>query len=387
MLNEMAGAANAGLQSRIDQALESALARKTIVGAVILVARDGRIAYRRAAGLVDREASRPMREDAIFRLASLTKPIVAAAALAMMDAGKLGLDDPVARWLPDFRPKLADGRTPDILIRHLLTHTAGLAYASGAEDDPYRRAGVSGGLDQPGRGMEDNLRRLALVPLCFEPGTAWRYGMSIDVLGAILAKVEGGSLAEAVLRHVTGPLAMTDTAFSVREPERLAVAYGDGKPEPVRMTEPHVVGDDPETSTLFSPARVFDERSFQSGGAGMAGTASDFMIFLEALRTGGAPVLKSGTLAAATRNQIGDLPREEKDAGWRFGYLSAVLADPAAAKAPHTAGSLQWGGAWGHNWFIDQPAGLSIAAFTNTAMEGCNGKFTIEIRDAVYGQA
>jgi CubicO group peptidase (beta-lactamase class C family) len=151
------------------------------------------------------------------------------------------------------------------------------------------------------------------------------------------------------------------------------------------MGEPHVVGDDPATATKFSPARSLDARSFQSGGAGMAGTAGDLMKFFEALRNGGAPILKRETIAMASENQIGSLEREEKDAGWRFGFLSAVMADPKAAKSPISVGALDWGGAWGHRWLVDPAAGLTVVIVTNTAMEGVTGVFPWDVYAAVYG--
>ena len=115
----------ARLAASVDRALDAGIASRRIVGAVIRVTLDGRAVYTRAGGFADREAETQLREDAIFRLASVSKPMVAATALALVERGKLSLDDTVARFLPDFRPKLADGRTPDILIRHLLTHTGG----------------------------------------------------------------------------------------------------------------------------------------------------------------------------------------------------------------------------------------------------------------------
>lgn len=369
------------METRVEKTIDAAVAGKKIVGTAILIAVDGHTVYRGVKGYLDREAGTPMREDAIFRLASVTKPIVAATALALIERGKLSLDDTVAHHLPDFRPKLGDGRAPDILVRHLLTHTAGLAYPTIEPGDPYVALGISGGLDQPGRTMEDNLARLVMAPFYFEPGTAWRYGMNIDVLGAIIAKVNGGTLADAVAQYITHPLGMNDTAFHVTDKSRLAVPYGDHEGGAVRMGDPHTVPD----GTIFSPSRILDQRSFQSGGAGMAGTAGDFLKFLEAIRSGGGAILKPETVAMASQNHIGDLAREEKDAGWRFGYLSAVLADPAAAKTAQAVGTLQWGGAWGHSWFIDPVARMSVAAFTNTAMEGCNGPFTVELREAVYG--
>src|SRR5690242_9833095 len=151
LLSGLAAAEERAVSARLDAVIEQALADKRVVGTVVLVARDGKVIYHRAAGEADREAHTPLREDAVFRLASMSKPLVSAAALALVDQGKLGLEDPVTRWLPDFRPRLADGREAVITVRQLLTHTAGLSYGFfEPEDGPYHRAGVSDGLDAPG---------------------------------------------------------------------------------------------------------------------------------------------------------------------------------------------------------------------------------------------
>ena len=245
----------ATLPRRVDAVIDKAIAEKRIVGAVVVANQDGKEVYARAAGQLDREAGVPMPRDAIFRLASFTKPIVAAAALALIDQGKLRLDDTVTKWLPDFRPKLRDGTAPEIRIRHLLSHTSGLAYGTLLPDDPYRLGKVSGGLDQPGLSLEENLRRLAHVPLLFAPGSAWRYGLSIDVLGAVIEKIMGSSLGDAVAALVTGPLGMRDTTFGVTDMKRLAVPYADGKSGPIRMGEPQIVRDDPAMAITFSPGK------------------------------------------------------------------------------------------------------------------------------------
>jgi CubicO group peptidase (beta-lactamase class C family) len=372
------------MEARLDRVIDEAIAGNRIIGAVILVARNGDSVYRRAAGMADREAGSAMQEDAIFRLASLTKPLVASTALALIERGRLGLDRLASDWLPDFRPRLLDGFTPDITIRHLLTHTAGLGYATDAPDDPYREAGISGGLDEPGLSMEENLQRIASVPLFFEPGTGWRYSVALDVLGAIIARAHGGTLGEAVADLVTGPLAMPDTGFSVSDRSRLAAAYADSETGPVPMSDPHVISVGPGKGLIFSPARIFDAASFQSGGGGMAGSAPDFLRLLEAIRTGGGPILKSETVDAALQNQVDGL-RAETEPGTGFGYMSGIVTDPAAARVRHSAGTARWGGVYGHNWFIDRRAGLTAAILTNTAVEGCMGRFPGDIARAVYG--
>ncbi len=362
----------------MDAVIDGALLAGRVVGAVVLVRHHGEPVYARAAGHADREGGTPMDLNTVFRWASLTKPLVAATALALAEGGRLSLGDPVTRFLPEFTPRLSDGSIPPIRIRHLLTHTAGLAYPSLAADDPYVVAGVSNGLDQPGMSMEENLRRLAAAPLYFQPGSAWRYSMATDVLGAIIAVVHGGSLADAVATSVTVPLGMRDSAFVVQEPSRLAVPYADGDPAAVRMREPHQVQD-----IVFSPARAFDPTSFQSGGGGMVGTAGDFMTFLEALRTGGSEILTPETVDLASRNQIGTL-REQEEPGWGFGFLSGVLTDAGRAGSPAQEGTLSWGGVYGHSWFQDPEVGLSVVGLTNTALEGCTGSFPAAIQNAVY---
>ena len=372
----MAGEAPVG--QAIDAVIDDALEHGRVVGTVVLVRDHGTPVYARAAGHADREAGIPMAHNAVFRWASLTKPLVAATALALMERGRLELDDEVTRFLPDFVPRLSDGSAPLISVRHLLTHTAGLGYPSLTPGDPYEAAHISTGLDQPGVSMQENLQRIASAPLYSPPGSAWRYSVATDVLGAIIAVVHGGSLADAVATYVTEPLRMRDSAFVVREQVRLAVPYADGDPVAVRMGEPHRIED-----IVFSPARVFDLGSFQSGGCGMVGTADDFMTFLEALRTGGAPILTHETVELASRNQVGIL-REQEDPGWGFGFLSGVLVDSERAGSPATAGRLEWGGIYGNSWFLDPVFGLSVVALTNTAVEGCLGAFPADIQAAIY---
>ncbi len=365
------------MKARIDGVIEAALGSR-IVGCVVLVNRGGSQVYARAAGLADRETGRKMQEDAIFRLASVTKPIVAACVLRMVDLGLIGLDDRVTKFLPGFRPRCPDGSEGVILIRHLLTHTSGLTYDGGGD---YPR-----GLSGPLIPLDEVMRGIAAQPLLFVPGTGWEYGMSIDVLGAVVAAINGSDVGGAVARYVTGPLGMGDTLFGVRDAARLAVPYADGSVKegrlPRRMGEPERVVDDGGGVTVFSPARIFEPRAPQSGGAGMAGTTADVMRLLEALR---GDFLTPALRAAAFANQIGAVPRRERDAGKRFSYLGALVDDPAAAGTAMPRGAVDWGGAWGHNWIVDRASATSVMVCTNTAFEGCNGPFREEVAAAVFG--
>lgn len=373
----------------IDTVIDRALAEQRLVGAVVLVQRDGQPFYRRAAGLADREAGMPMREDALFRLASVSKPIVSTAAMVLVAQGRLALDEAITRWLPDFRPRLPDGSTPAITLRQLLTHTAGLGYRflESGDDGPYARAGVSDGMDRSSLTLAENLRRIAQVPLQFAPGTAWGYSLATDVVGALIEAAVDLPLAEAVAQLVTAPLALTDTGFVARDTARLAVPYVDAAPAPRRMDGPTVaIPFEGTVGIRFDPARALDAGAFPSGGAGMVGSAPDFLRLLEVLRQGGAPLLPAALVDEMGRNQTG-LQGPPMRPGFGYGLGFSVLRDLAVAASPESAGTWRWGGAYGHSWFVDRARGLSAVAFTNTLFEGDLGAFVKEVRDAIYAHA
>ncbi|MDB5473964.1 MAG: serine hydrolase [Devosia sp.] len=366
------------LEQRLDEVVDSAISEQRIVGAVLLVRLHGESVYQKALGMADREAGRPMQMDAIFRLSSLTKPIVAATVLALVEAGKLRLDDPVTRYLPLFKPKQADRSMPDISIHHLLTHTSGLSSAS-----ILTEAESAAGVNKWRLGADEIMRRLADLPLLFAPGTGWSYGPSIDVLGVIAGNLVGGTPEDAIKQYVAGPLGMLDTRFSVTDPARLAAAYADGRDGAVLMSDPHSVPNFSGGVTTYDPGRIFDGEAFQSGGGGMAGTGPDFMLLLEALRKGGADILKSATVTMGLSNQTPQLPFSQGP-GWGFSYFGAWLDDPNPASSPAARGTNRWGGIYGHNWFLDLESGLSVVSMSNTGLEGCDGPFKDQVRNAVY---
>jgi len=373
------------VEERVSDCLERAVSDDRLVGGVVLVEKHGEV-IETAAGFADREAGRKMTADAIFRYSSLTKPIVATATMTLVERGALQLDDPVTRWLPAFRPKLSNGDEPRIDVRHLLTHTAGLTYSMlQPEGGTYEKAGVSDGLDRSGLSMREELERLARVPLIYPPGTAWGYSVAYDVLGEVIARAAGATLPEVVAASVTRPLGMRDTAFSVVDPARLAVPYVSGKP-PRMMTDPDVVPFAPGTAGIrFSPSRIFDADSFASGGGGMAGTARDFLTLLTALQSDRAPILKPTTVRQMMSNQIGALRLTAfQQPALGFGFGGAVLMDSALAGTPQATGTWQWGGVYGHHWYVDPVNRVTVIAMTNTALEGMVGGFVGELMAAVY---
>ncbi|KVL02349.1 serine hydrolase domain-containing protein [Burkholderia cepacia] len=375
------------LAERVDAVLSRQLDTHRLVGAVVLIARDGELVYRRAAGFADREAHTPMREDTLFRLASVTKPIVSAAAMALVAQHKLSLDDDVTRWLPGFRPALRDGSVPVIRVRHLLSHTAGLGYRFAEADatGPYARAGVSDGLDAASVTLAENLRRIASVPLQFAPGTGWNYSLSIDVVGALIEAVSEQPLAEAIDTLVLRPLGARDTGFVARDPARLATPYVNDTPQPHRLAENETVPIfDGTVGVTYSPSRALDANAFPSAGAGMVGTAGDVLNVLDTLRAGGGTLLPADLVDEMGRVHTGNLELPDLP-GAGFGIGFSVLRDPLAAASPESVGTWRWGGVYGHSWFVDRARGLTVVSLSNTLYEGMNGQYTIDLRDAIYG--
>ncbi|MDN0106542.1 serine hydrolase domain-containing protein [Yersinia rochesterensis] len=375
------------LAIRINAVIDKALAEQRLVGAVVMVALNGETHFNRAAGWANRENEHPMATNTLFRFASISKPIVSTAAMVLVAQGKLDLDGDIRRWLPDFQPRLADGELPQITVRQLLSHTAGLSYrfVEADENGPYARAGISDGMDQSTITLSENLRRLAQVPLYYAPGTAWAYSLAIDVLGALIEQVYGQPLDKAVRALVTGPLQMDDTDFFAHDVSRLATPYVNDIPAPHPLQEGEIAVVFPDTVGIeFSPARALNRDAFPSGGAGMVGSASDLLRLLETLRQGGSPLFPAEWVDEMGQDQTRGMTLPDSP-GLGFGLGFSVLRSPLEANSPESVGTWSWGGAYGHSWFVDKIQGISVVALTNTLYEGMSGQFVNDLRDAVYG--
>lgn len=240
-------------------------------------------------------------------------------------------------------------------------------------------------MDASGISLAENLRRIASVPLLYEPGTGWGYSLATDVLGALIERVQSEPLDAAVRQLVTGPLGMADTGFIARDAQRVATAYVNDVPQPHPLAEGEIVSPfEGAVGIPYSPARIFDPQAFPSGGAGMAGTAEDFLRLLEALRQGGGAILPDELIAEMARDRTENLELPNAP-GCGFGLGFSVLRDRMLAASPESEGTWRWGGAYGHSWFVDRARGLSVVAFTNTLYEGMSGRFVGDLRDAVYG--
>jgi CubicO group peptidase (beta-lactamase class C family) len=381
--------------ARIPRLLETHIAEGSLPGALTLIWRHGELAYKSRLGSIDLARGTPMREDAIFRLYSMTKPITTVALLMLMEEGRIALDDSVARFIPDFANlKLADGHAPAraMTVLDLLRHTAGFTYGfhnRTAIDAAYRAQRIAE-MDTEG-GLPAMIAQLAKLPLEYSPGDRWIYSVATDVVGYLVELVSGQSYAGFVREKILKPLGMADTGFWIPETrrDRFAACYmfKDGRLE---------LFDDSQKSNYFAAPRL------QSGGGGLAGTASDYLRFCRMLLARGAldgvRLLSPKTVALMTANQlpggaeIADLsPAADafNETGYRgigFGLGVAVTLDPVRAGIPGTAGEFSWGGMASTTFFID-PAEDMIFLFMTQVITDTARRVRLRrtLRTLVYG--
>lgn len=369
--------------ARLRRAIQGFVDRGELVGAVLLVAREGRLAELSAVGQQDREGKVPMRTDTLFRIASQTKAITSVAVLMLYEEGHFLLTDPVSKFLPELKaPKvLTPGKESalaelvpaerEITIRDLLTHRAGFTYGfadKGAVGDAYRKEGVTDGLASPEVTLADNIARLARAPLVSQPGREYRYGLNTDVLGRLVEVVSGQPLDVFLRERVFKPLRMDDTAFAVTESKwpRLAVAYTGAEGGGLRPMK------DPETVDLvvMSPWDYYrPSKRYLSGGAGLVSSAPDYARFLEMLRRGGelggVRLLSPKTVELMTVSHTHDIPRVWPVApGNEFGLGVDVLVDLGASQIAGTPGLYGWGGIYGSTYWVDPKERLVAVLMT-----------------------
>lgn len=367
----------------VDSAITRAIEDGSIVGTDVVIMHEGEVVFHRTAGFADREAGRQVGDSSRFRLDSVTKAFTSIAAHALMAKRKLHPDDAVTTWLPEYQPRLPDGKLADLRVHHLLTHTSGLSFrASEGEPGPYTRAGVSDGSDLAGISMEENLRRLSTVPLEFEPGTAWGYSLSTDLVGEIVGRIHGSSLREAIRDVITAPLGLESISFDLERDQAslLSAQYVNGETEATRMPEEDVPPPG-QQGPIRSMKRVFDHDAYASGGNGLIGTASDVATFLDAVRVHDPRLILQNEANMLFQNQIGAL---ECDPGWGYTYGWSILVDPTREPTPQSVGTISWAGGLGNRWFCDPVRDLTVVSLSNTSYAGAFGPYPDSIRDAAY---
>ena len=350
--------------------LRTEVAAKRIPGAVVMVVRGGKLAYLDAVGQRDPASPAPMKTDDLFRIYSMTKPIVSVAAMMLVEDGRLLLEAPVARYIPAFanvkvgveKTDAQGNKSLDLVaprramtVHDLLRHTSGLTYGffgDGLVKKAYQDANISAGGNQTIAQFAD---RIAQMPLAYQPGSTWDYSNSTDVLGRVIEVASGQPLFAHLKTRLLDPLGMTDTSFYVSDPVRQA-----------RIAEPW-----PDDRSIGVNAPVFDPRQvmpMESGGGGLVSSAPDYARFLLMLRNGGQldgkRYLSPATLAFMTTDHLNPAvlktPLYLPGPGYGFGLGFAVRTSPGEAAYPASPGEYYWGGAGGTYMWVDPAQDLFV---------------------------
>lgn len=362
-----------GLSSSVlnqaDTVMQKYVDQKKLPGMLTMVARHGKVVSFEKYGLMD--VGKPMQLDAIFRIASMTKPVTSAAVMILYDEGRFQLDDPVSMYIPEFKDlkvfssidsngiKLVDQVRP-VTIRNLLMHTSGLA--SGGEATPvdsmYRAADLSAGT------LKDMIQKLAKIPLLYQPGTRWNYSRSSDVLAYLVEVISGKPFDAFLKERIFTPLNMKDTDYSVpiEKLNRVSAVYSLADSTGIKVLT------NPEINNLSAPVK------FTAGNGGLVSTATDYLIFLQMLLNkgviNGTRILKSSTVELMTSNQITSETMPDDNffgpllSGMGFGFGFAVLKESRQSNFTASVGSYWWSGSANTYFYVDPQKELILIFLT-----------------------
>lgn len=346
----------------IDEAMQRAVDSGELPGAVVFIARGGKLAYAKSFGWQDKQKQLPMRNDSIFRLYSMTKPVVSVAAMMLVEEGRLGLQEPVSKFIPEMKDMKVGIEETDastglpglklvpakrqITVQDLLRHTSGFTYGVLGQTTAIKKMYQDAGIFSQKWVLADFVKALAKMPLVFEPGTAWEYGHSSDVLGRVVEVASGMALDEFLKERIFDPLGMVDTAFEVPadKVDRLAQPI----PDPYS-------GKTPELLDLTRP------QTFFAGGHGLVSTAADYLRFAQMLDNGGqldgVRILGRKTVEYMTANHVNE--RIDKGnaflpgPGYGFGLGFATRTEAGQSEWPGSVGDYFWGGYAGTYFWVD----------------------------------
>jgi CubicO group peptidase (beta-lactamase class C family) len=391
-----AGLSPERLESITDHLDRNYIAPGKIAGCQALVARHGHVAYFRSLGNMDRERARPMADDTIFRLYSMTKPVTSVALMTLFEQGQFQLNDPVHKFIPEWRDHrvwvAGDGdvmetREPvrPMTMRHVLSHTGGLTYGMTRHpvDRTYQKQGVRG---QPGETLRSFVEKLARVPLRYDPGDRWMYSFSTDVCAYLVEAISGKRFDTYLQETIFDPLSMPDTSFTVarEKAHRLAANYQRQPDKTIALI------DDPERSTYLK------QPTFLSGGGGLTGTTADYLRFCEMLRRGGeldgVRILGKRTIELMTKNHLSgnrtltDMAigafSETAYEGIGFGLGFATTLDEVASGSLGQ-GDYYWGGAASTIFWVDPGEDL-VVIFMTQLMPSATFNFRGQLKNIIY---
>ena len=362
---------------RLDVAMQGYIDDERLSGAVVFVARKGQVVYHKAFGERDRESDSAMQNDSIFRIASQSKAVVSAGIMALQEQGKLLITDPLAKYFPEFTEtsvavrndeggyEVVPGRRP-IVLRDLLTHTAGISYGQGPAKDRWAEAGIQGWyFADRSEPVGDTVAKMGALPFDAQPGERWVYGYNTDILGAVAERVSGRPLDEFLRDTILDPLGMNDTHFYLPESkvDRLATVYSTSESGLERAPDPgHMVG---QGQYVEGPRVSF------SGGAGLVSTASDYARFLQMMLNGGTlngrRILSRKTVELMTVDHLHGI---EFRPGQGFGLGFYVIEEVGSRGVPGTAGEFGWGGAYHSTYWVDPAEELVVVYLTQLIPAG-----------------
>ncbi len=382
---------------RLSDRIEEGVKNNELPGAVVLIARNGKLVMFDSFGFRDKDAKAPMTNDTIFRIASMTKPIVSVAAIMLMEEGKLTLQDPVSRYIPAFadtkvavEKKNDDGtveyvqapQTRPMTVQDLLRHTSGLTYGAAGANQLKRSYADIKAMD-PNQTNEEMADKLAKLSLIYQPGTTWEYSMSTDVLGRVVEVASGMPLDKFIEERITKPLKMGDTAFEV------------GPDKAARGAKPMKEGPKNEVPTIPD---ITLKAKWRSGGGGMVSTAADYARFLQMFANGGqldgVRLISRKSIDLMTADALppdikmgADMWRFEAlepsaRMGQGFGLGFAVRTDQGRNPLPGTPGDYYWGGAWGTYFWHDPRERLYVVFMMQSPAARLRYRYLL--RDLVY---
>lgn len=390
---------------RIDNLMKSAIEKKELAGTVSLVVRHGKVAYFKSHGMMDE--NKPMRNDALFRIASMTKAITTTAVMMLYEEGHFMLNDPVSKYIPEFKNPTVISEAPatsdktyrivpakgEITIRQLLNHTSGLIYRfTGIKPlaDLYVEVGISDGLSQTEGTIGDMVKKLAKLPLLFNPGERYQYSLSIDVLGYFVEIISGMPLDKFFEERIFKPLKMTDSYFFVPDEklDRLTAVYMPNGGGGIEKLPEKLMGD--KYNIYSSTYQYKSARTYFSGGAGLVSTAMDYARFLQMTLNGGelegVRILGKKTVEFMTTAPADDVTLYSKGGEAKFGIGFGIKSAHTNRSELSSVGTYVWGGYFHTNYWADPKEGLiglfMSQLYPNNHMD-IIGKFKVAVYQAI----
>jgi len=379
--------------AKIDGLVNEYISKNWLTGAVSIVIKDNQVVQYKGFGYADVATKKPMKNDAIFRIMSQTKAITSIGIMILYEKGKLLLDQPISDFIPEFKKpvvldKFNDADTTyttvpaksEITFRQLLTHTSGLDYTdigSSKVAAIYSKNHIPSGLGYFDADLLERMKALGKLPLSFQPGEKWQYGLNSDLLGCLIEVISGMNLEDFLRKNIFDPLGMKDTYFNVpfSKANRLATVYTEDASNKIIPWSHEFRNIDPDYPIM--------KKRYFSGGAGLSSTAFDYAIFMQMLLNGGKynghQILGRRTVEMITSGQLKEGMFGDDNMGLGFG----ITSEKSAAKGPRNAGSFEWGGYYGTTYWAD-PKSKLVCLFMTQQNPNSHGDLEAKFEAIVY---